>query len=71
MFGTLIQLLWMLFYIGVGVAVVYAIVWFVEKVLELPLPQRALRVIWGLFALLVIIYLLTYLAGGGLRLPGT
>lgn len=62
----LIQLLWLLFYIGIGVAIVYVILWFVQTILQLPLPQRAIQIIWGLFGLLVIIYILTWLVGGGI-----
>ena len=65
----IIQILWLLFYLGVIVAVVFVILWFLQTILGLPLPQRAMQVIWGLVALLVIIYLLMFLSGGGIHLP--
>jgi hypothetical protein len=69
MLGALIQLLWILLYIGAGVAVVFVIIWFLRDILGLPLPENAIRVIWGCFALLVIIWLLTWLGGAGFRMP--
>lgn len=70
MLGTLIQLLWLLFYVGLGVAIVFVILWFLRDILGLPLPAKAIQIIWGCFALLVIIFLLTWLSGAGFRLPG-
>lgn len=65
MIGMAIQLLWVLFFIGVAVAVVYVVLWFLQSVLQLPLPQQAIRIIWGLLALLCIIWLLMWLSGAG------
>jgi hypothetical protein len=70
MLGPIIGILWLLFYLGVIVAVVFVILWFLQTILGLPLPQRAIQVIWGLVGLLVIIYLLMFLSQGGLHLPG-
>lgn len=69
MLGPIIGILWLLFYLGVIVAVVFVILWFLQTILGLPLPQRAIQVIWGLVGLLVIIYLLMFLSGGGINLP--
>jgi len=69
MLGPIIGILWLLFYLGVIVAVVFVILWFLQTILGLPLPQRAIQVIWGLVGLLVVIYLLMFLSGGGLHLP--
>lgn len=69
MLGPIIQILWLLFYLGVIVAVVFVILWFLQTILQLPLPARAIQVIWGLVALLMIIYLLMFLSGGGMHLP--
>ena len=69
--APIIALLWVLFFIGVIVAVVFVILWFVQTILQLPLPQRAIQVIWGLVALLLIIYLLMWLSGSiHMSLPG-
>lgn len=65
----LIQILWLLFYLGVIVAAVFAILWFLQDILGIPLPQRAIQVIWGLVGLLVVIYFLMFISGGGFRLP--
>jgi hypothetical protein len=70
MLGPLIQLLWILLYVGVGVAVVFVIIWFLGTILGLPLPERAIQIIWGCFALLVIIWLLMWLGGSGFHMPG-
>jgi hypothetical protein len=64
MIAWAIQLLWLLFALGVIVAVVLVALWFIQTILEIPLPQRAIRVVWGLVALLVLIGLLTWLSGG-------
>ena len=69
MLGPIIGILWLLFYLGVIVAVVFVILWFLQTILGLPLPQRAIQVIWGLVGLLVIIYLLMFLSGGGIHFP--
>ncbi len=70
MLAPIIGILWLLFYLGVIVAVVFVILWFLQTILGLPLPQRAIQVIWGLVGLLVIIYLLMFLSSGSLHLPG-
>jgi len=69
MLGPIIQILWLLFYLGVIVAAVFVILWFLQTILGLPLPQRAIQVVWGLVALLMIIYLLMFLSGGGMHIP--
>ena len=69
MLSPIIGILWLLFYLGVIVAVVFVILWFLQTILGLPLPQRAIQVIWGLVGLLVIIYLLMFLSGGGIHFP--
>jgi hypothetical protein len=63
MLAPIIQLLWLLFYVGVAAAVVFVILWFLQTILGLPMPQRAIQVVWGLFALLVIIWILMWLSG--------
>jgi hypothetical protein len=70
MLGPIIQILWLLFYLGIFVAVVFVILWFLQTILGLSLPQRAIQVLWGLVGLLAIIYLLMFLSGGGVSLPG-
>lgn len=70
MLALAIQLLWVLFFIGVIVAVILVALWFIQTILQIPLPQRAIQVVWGLVALLVIILLLTWLSGGvNIRFP--
>ena len=69
MLEPIIQILWLLFYLGVIVAVVFVILWFLQTILGIPLPGRAIQVIWGLVGLLVVIYLLMWLSGGGFPLP--
>ncbi len=69
MLGPIIELLWLLFYLGIIVAVVFVILWFLQTILGIPLPQRAIQVIWGLVGLLVVIYFLMFLSGGGVHMP--
>jgi len=70
MIEPIISLLWILLYIGVGVAVVYVVIWFLTTILGLPLPGRAVQIVWGCFALLVIIWLLMWVSrSGGINLP--
>lgn len=64
MIALAIQLLWLLFAIGVIVAIVWVVLWFLQTILQLPIPARAVQVVWGLLVLLVIIWLLTWLSGG-------
>lgn len=70
MIEPIISLLWILLYIGIGVAVVYVVIWFLTTILGLPLPGRAIQIVWGCFALLVIIWLLMWVSrSGGINLP--
>ena len=69
MIGPVIQLLWLLLYVGIGVAVIYVILWFLQTILNLPLPERAIQIIWGCFALLVIIWLLMWVSGSAVDFP--
>ena len=66
MIATAIGLLWFL----VGVAVLVAIVWFVfyglKTILQIGIPERVEQIVWFIVLCLVLIGLLTVLAGGSI-----
>jgi len=66
MIATAIGLLWFM----IGVAVLCAIVWFVfyglRTVLGIGIPERVEQIVWFIVLCLVLIGLLTVLAGGSL-----
>ena len=68
--GPIIPFLWLLVYIAVGAALIYLFFWFMEAIVGIPLPERGKRITLGIYALIVIIWILTFLARGGLALPG-
>jgi hypothetical protein len=66
MIGMAISLMWML----LGLVVLCAIIWFVlyvvQKVLEIAIPDRIIQAIWLVVLILVVIAILTILAGGSI-----
>jgi hypothetical protein len=66
MIGMAISLLWML----LGLVVLCAIIWFVlyvvQKILGIALPERVVQAIWLCVLILVVIAILTILAGGSI-----
>ena len=66
MIGMAISLMWML----LGLVVLCAIIWFVlyvvQQILGIALPQRIVQAIWLVVLILVVIAILTILAGGSI-----
>lgn len=63
----LIGVLWLLFYVGCVVLVVVILQWGLAY-LGFPIPEQIMRIIWFLALILVLIAIVTLLAGG-LHLP--
>jgi len=66
MLGMAISLLWML----LGLVVLCAIIWFilyvVQQILGIAIPDRVVQAIWLVVLILVVIAILTILAGGSI-----
>jgi hypothetical protein len=66
MIGMAINLMWML----LGLVVLCTIIWFVlyvvQKILGIALPERVVQAIWLCVLILVVIAILTILAGGSI-----
>jgi hypothetical protein len=68
MIGLAIQILWLL----LGVIVLVAIVWFALYALKMfvPVPTRIEQLVWIVLLILILIGVLSLLAGGGAGLTG-
>lgn len=71
MIGIAIQLLWILIGVIVICAVVYFVFWVLRTVMEIAIPPRIEQAVWLIILILVVIALLTLIAGGdaGIRFP--
>jgi hypothetical protein len=49
--------------------VIYLIIYVLRDVLGLPIPPKVIQILWVIVALLVILWLVQLVLGGGLRLP--
>jgi len=66
MIAIAISLLWLLIGIVVLCAVIYLVLYGIKTVAGLPIPQRIEQAIWFIVLILVIIGVLTILAGGSI-----
>jgi len=66
MIGMAISVLWLL----LGVVILCAVIWFalyvVQSVLGIPIPERVVQAIWLVVLILVVIAILTIVAGGSI-----
>jgi NADH:ubiquinone oxidoreductase subunit 6 (subunit J) len=60
----LTALIWFLIYVGAIVLLISIAIWFLRDICGLPLPARAIQILWGIVALLALLMLLNVLAGG-------
>lgn len=59
-----------LIYVCVLALVIYLIIWVLRDVLGLPIPEKVVQILWVIVALIVILWLVQMvLGGGGFRLP--
>ena len=59
-----------LIYICVLALVIYLIIWVLRDVIGLPIPAKVIQILWVIVALIVILWLVQMvLGGGGLRIP--
>lgn len=63
-----ISLLWLLIYAIVFCAVIYLVMYGIDKFVS-PIPERVQQAVWFIVLLLVIIAILTALGGGGTGVP--
>jgi hypothetical protein len=59
-----------LIYVCVLALVIYLVIWVLRDVLGLPIPEKVVQILWVIVALIVILWLVQMvLGGGGLRIP--
>lgn len=59
-----------LIYVCVLALIVYLVIYVLRDVLGLPIPPKVIQILWVIIALIVILWLVQMvLGGGGLRLP--
>jgi len=59
-----------LIYVCILALVVYLIIWVLRDVIGLPIPEKVIQILWVIVALIVILWLVQMvLGGGGFRLP--
>lgn len=49
--------------------IVYLVIWVVRDIIGVPIPAKVIQILWVIVALVVILWLVQLLAGGGLHLP--
>lgn len=71
MIGIAINLLWILIGVIIICAVVYFVFYVLRSVMQIPIPVRVEQAVWLIILILVMIALLSLLAGGGgdMRFP--
>jgi len=59
-----------LIYVCILALIVYLIIWVLRDVVGLPIPEKVIQILWVIVALIVILWLVQMvLGGGGFRLP--
>jgi hypothetical protein len=66
MIAMAISLLWLLIGIVILAAVIWLVLYGIKEVAGIPIPDRIEKAVWFIIALLVIIGILTILAGGSI-----
>jgi hypothetical protein len=54
-----------LIYVCVLALVIYLIIWVLRDVIGLPIPAKVIQILWVIVALIVILWLVQMLVGGG------
>jgi len=66
----LVSVITFLIYLCVLALVVYVVIWIVRDVIGVPIPAKVIQILWAIVALIVILWLVQMLVGGGgLRVP--
>jgi hypothetical protein len=59
-----------LIYVCILAIVIYLVIWIVRDIVGLPIPEKVVQLLWVIVALIVILWLVQMvLGGGGFRLP--
>ena len=59
-----------LIYLCIFALVIYLVIWVVRDVLGVPIPPKVIQILWVIVALIVILWLVQIVLGGGsFRLP--
>lgn len=63
------SIIYFLIYVCILALVIYAVIWVLRDVVGLPIPAKIIQIIWVIVALLVILWLVQLVLGGGFSLP--
>jgi hypothetical protein len=66
MIAMAISLLWLLIGVIVLCAVIWLVIYGITNIAGVPIPERIIQAIWFVVAILIIIGILTILAGGSI-----
>jgi hypothetical protein len=59
-----------LIYVCLLAIVIYLVIWVLRDVIGLPLPEKVIQILWVILALIVILWLVQLvMGGGGFHLP--
>lgn len=58
-----------LIYVCVLALVIYLVIYVLRDVIGVPIPAKVIQILWVIVALLVILWLVQLVLGGGLSLP--
>lgn len=60
-----------LIYAAVLAIVIYIVIWALQTIAGIALPERVIQLIWVIFVLLIVLWILQAMGGlGGFNLPG-
>lgn len=62
MISLAIAILWLCIGIIIVGAIIYVLIWAVQ--MFFPIPPKVIQVVWAVFGILILIYLLSAIAGG-------
>ena len=65
----LASIITLLIYVCILALIIYLVIWVLRDVLGVPIPERVVQILWVIVALVVLLWLVNALAGGGVRLP--
>jgi hypothetical protein len=60
----------LLIYVCVIALIFYLVIWVLRDIVGLPIPAKVIQILWVIFALIVLLWVVqALLGGGGIRMP--
>lgn len=63
------SVIYFLIYVCVLALIIYAVIYVLRDVIGLPIPAKVIQILWVIVALIVLLWLVQMVLGGGLHLP--